>query len=79
MKKRLTRSSENKKLAGVLGGLAEYFDVDPVLVRLFYVLATVFSGIIPGILGYILAVIIVPPAPEHVSAHDVSHNDTTPV
>lgn len=77
MKKRLTRSSEHKKIAGVLGGLAEYFDVDPVLVRLLYVLATVFSGFLPGILGYILALIIVPPAPEHVIAHEVSGNDAT--
>lgn len=74
MKKRLTRSADDKRIAGVLGGLAEYFDVDPVLVRLLFVLATVFSGIVPGILGYILAVIIVPPAPAHLAATDVSHD-----
>lgn len=60
MKKRLTRSSENKIFAGVLGGLGEYADLDPVLLRLGYVLLTAFTGIFPGIIAYILSVFIVP-------------------
>lgn len=68
--KKLTRSKDNKVLAGVMGGVGEYFDIDPVLIRLVYLLATVFTGIVPGIVGYILAVAVVPPAPVHAAAHD---------
>ncbi len=60
MKKRLYRSAENKVLAGVCGGIGEYFDVDPVLIRLLYLMLTVFTGVVPGIVGYILAILIVP-------------------
>ena len=63
MAKRLMRSKTNKVLSGVMGGIGEYFEIDPVLVRLIYLLATVFTGVVPGIIGYILAVAVVPPAP----------------
>lgn len=62
MTKRLYRSTENKVLAGVCGGLGEYFDVDPVLIRLLYLMATVFTGLVPGLLCYVIAVAIVPEA-----------------
>ena len=62
MTKRLYRSQNNKVLAGVCGGIGEYFDVDPVLIRLLYLLGTVFSGVVPGVVGYIIAVAIVPEA-----------------
>lgn len=58
--KKLYRSSTNKTLAGVIGGLGEYMDADPVLLRLLYVLITVFTGFIPGIIAYIVAALIVP-------------------
>ena len=50
-------------IAGVLGGLGEFFGVDPVLLRLGYLILTVFSGFLPGIIGYVLAILIVPEAP----------------
>ena len=59
MTKRLYRSRENKVLAGVCGGIGEYFDVDPVLIRLVYLMATVFTGLAPGVLCYIIAIAIV--------------------
>jgi phage shock protein PspC (stress-responsive transcriptional regulator) len=62
--KRLYRSKTDKVLAGVCGGVGEYFDADPVLIRLLYLLATVFTGVIPGILGYLIAIVIVPDAPK---------------
>lgn len=62
MTKRLYRSQKNKVLAGVCGGIGEYFDVDPVLIRLVYLMATVFTGFVPGILCYVIAVAIVPEA-----------------
>ena len=58
MAKKLYRSKENRKVAGVCGGIGEYFDIDPTLVRLLAV-ALVFAGG-SGVLGYIVAWIIVP-------------------
>lgn len=58
-KKKLTRS-DNKVLAGVLGGIAEYFDVDPTLVRVCYAALSVLSAGFPGILLYIILVLIMP-------------------
>jgi len=58
--KRLYRSKNNRVIAGIFGGLGEYFDVDPVLLRLIWVLVTVFSGFFPGIIVYLLAIFLVP-------------------
>lgn len=58
-KKKLTRSS-NKIIAGVCGGLAEYFDIDPTLMRIGYVLLSVMSVAFPGILAYIIIMLIMP-------------------
>ena len=51
----LTRSTEDKMLAGVAGGLGEYFGVDPVLFRVGFVAATLLSGV--GLLAYIALVL----------------------
>ena len=56
--KRLYRSSTNCMLAGVCGGIAEYFNIDPTLVRLAWVLFSALGG--SGVLAYIVAVIIIP-------------------
>ena len=56
MKKKLYRSTENRVIAGVCGGIAEYFDIDPTLVRLAWVLFCVLGG--SGPLAYIIAAII---------------------
>ena len=61
--KRLYKSRDNKVLAGVLGGLGEYFDIDPVILRLGYLLIVIFTAIFPGIIIYIIAALIVPEAP----------------
>lgn len=58
MNKRLYKSSADKVLAGVCGGVAEYFDIDPVIVRLIWVLATLLYGV--GLIFYIIAAIIIP-------------------
>jgi phage shock protein C len=63
MEKKLYRSRANRMIAGVMGGLGEFFGVDPVLLRLAYLILTVFSGFLPGIVGYVLAVLVVPEAP----------------
>ena len=61
--KRLYRSGKNKILGGVCGGIAEYFGVDPVLIRLLWVIITLAWG--SGILLYIIAWIIIPRNPKH--------------
>lgn len=58
MEKRLYRSCHDRMLAGVCGGIAEYFHIDPTLVRLGWVLFTALGG--SGILAYIILAIIVP-------------------
>ncbi len=58
MTKKLHRSRQNKLLAGVAGGIAEYFDIDPVIVRALFVVTTIGWGI--SLLLYILLWIIVP-------------------
>jgi phage shock protein C len=65
MAKRLYRSSTNKIIGGVCGGIAEYFDVDPVLVRLITVLVALTTGI--GFVAYIIALIIIPKGDESVA------------
>lgn len=64
MEKKLYRSRENRVFAGIMGGLGEFFGIDPVLLRLGYLILTVFTGFVPGIVGYILAIFIIPEAPH---------------
>jgi phage shock protein C len=64
-RRRLTRSTSDKKLAGVAGGLGAYFSVDPVLIRIGFGVATLFSG--AGALAY-LALLVFVPADDDVRA-----------
>ncbi len=57
--KKLYRSS-NRILAGVCGGIAEYFDIDPTLIRVAYVVLSLFSAAFPGLLLYIILMILIP-------------------
>ena len=61
--KKLTRSA-NKILAGVCGGIAEYFVIDPTLVRVAYAALSIFSAGFPGILLYIIMLILMPQAEQ---------------
>lgn len=60
--KKLTRSANNRVFAGVLAGLAEYFEIDPTLVRVAYTALTIFSAAFPGVLLYLLMWLIMPSA-----------------
>lgn len=62
MEKRLYRSTSNRMIAGVCGGLAEYFNIDPVIVRLIALLLLLPGGL-PGFLPYIILWIVVPQKP----------------
>lgn len=58
MNKRLCKSSTDKKLFGVCGGLAQYFNIDPTVVRLIWALLIFCVG--TGLLAYIIAALVLP-------------------
>ena len=60
MAKKLYRSTTQKMLGGVCGGLAEYFDMDPSLVRLVFVAVCLVTAILPMVFFYLIAWIVVP-------------------
>lgn len=60
--KRLYRSTDERMFAGVCGGIAEYLDVDPTLVRLVFAALVLMGG--PGIIVYIVLMLIVPEEPD---------------
>ena len=66
MKKRLYKSKTNIMLDGVCGGIAEYFDIDPSLVRLGWVVSCALG--VSGILAYIIVALIIPCRPEYLEA-----------
>jgi phage shock protein C len=57
--KKLYRSS-NRILAGVCGGIAEYFDIDPTLIRVVFTVLSLFSAAFPGLLLYLILMILMP-------------------
>ncbi|NPV10429.1 MAG: PspC domain-containing protein [Ignavibacteria bacterium] len=61
MNKKLYRSRQNKIIGGVCGGIGKYFDIDPVLIRLLFVLITLLNG--AGLILYIILLIILPLEP----------------
>ena len=63
MDRRLYKSNENKMIDGVCGGIAEYFGIDPTLVRLGWVLFCALGG--SGFLAYIIVAIIIPRNPQY--------------
>ncbi|EGF07278.1 PspC domain-containing protein [Streptococcus sanguinis] len=60
MEKRLTRDVNNKKIAGVCAGIANYFDLDPTLVRVIWILLVCAAG--TGVLAYLIAWAVMPEA-----------------
>lgn len=58
----LRRSTTNRMIAGVVGGLAEYFRIDPTLARVIFVVLSIVSVAFPGILVYIALWILIPEA-----------------
>ncbi|NTW48445.1 MAG: PspC domain-containing protein, partial [Chlorobiales bacterium] len=82
MQTKLYRSRQNKVIAGIAAGLGKYFDVDPVLVRVIFIVFAVFGG--PGFLAYIILWIVMPWEPESavlpaVEVGDESGQALTPV
>jgi phage shock protein C len=60
----LRRSRTNRQIAGVVGGLAEYFRVDPTLLRVIYVVVSIISAAFPGLLVYVLLWLLIPEAED---------------
>ena len=63
--KRLYRSNEDKKIAGICGGLGEMFSIDSILVRLTFVFVGLVTGLVPLIVVYIVGWIIIPIKPSY--------------
>jgi phage shock protein C len=68
--RRLTRSTSDRMLGGVAGGLGDYFSVDPVVVRIGFAVSTLFSG--AGLLAYLAMLVFVP-------ADDAAPSGATPI
>jgi phage shock protein C len=60
----LRRSRTNRQIAGVVGGLAEYFGMDATLLRVVYVVGSIVSAAFPGLLVYLLLWVVIPEAGE---------------
>ena len=71
--KRIIRSRKDRIISGVCGGFAEYFSLDPSLIRLAWIFFTIFGG--SGIIAYLLAMIVIP---DEYSASQYDRNDVTP-
>ena len=67
--KKLYRSRENAMLAGVCGGIGEFFEIDPTLVRLAWVVLGFCGGV--GIWAYIIAALIIPQRPQYIEGETV--------
>jgi len=66
--KKLYRSRKNKIFGGLVGGLGEYFEIDPVLLRVLLLFAIFMTGFFPGLIAYLVGLFIVPK--EHLSNHE---------
>lgn len=62
--KKLTRSGTDRIIAGVFGGLATYFRIPANLLRILYVIITIFTGFVPGVIIYIILMVIMPADPQ---------------
>lgn len=61
--KNLYRSNDNKIFAGIFGGLGEYYNIDPVLLRAGFIFIMLITGILPGLLAYIICRYVIPKKP----------------
>ena len=58
--KRLYLSNSDKKICGVCGGLGDYFEIDSSVIRLGWTLMTILTGVMPGLIAYFIAAIVIP-------------------
>ncbi len=62
--KRLYLSKDNKKIFGICGGIGEYFDIDPTVIRVIAIIAGIATAVIPSVVAYFIAWLIIPKNPE---------------
>lgn len=76
--KKLRRKREEAVFAGILAGLGEYFEIDPIVLRVFFLFFVLVTGVFPGIIAYFIAILIIPagdkPTVRTVPADDDSYN-----
>jgi len=60
---RLVRSEDNKMISGVCAGIANYFAIDPTIVRVLAVALTIVTGIVPGVIAYFVLALVMPKVP----------------
>jgi phage shock protein C len=77
-RRRLMRPKADRKIAGVCAGMAEYFDLDITLVRVLWLVVTFFTGIVFGLIGYVVCWIVMPDEPEHATVVRTSQQVTNP-
>ena len=75
MKKRLYKSATDKKISGVCAGIAEYFDIDPTIVRVLYVVLSLFTTAFPGLIVYIVLALVMPENPVSDMPQDADESD----
>jgi phage shock protein C len=68
--KKLSKSKKNKVISGVCGGIAEYFNIDPSIVRILWAVISIFSAAFPGIILYIVCAVVMPEAPPDEPIND---------
>ncbi len=73
MEKRIYRSRRERMIGGVAGGIAEYFEIDPVIVRFAFIALTLFNGV--GLILYIVGMVIIP---EQVMRVDIKSENSIP-
>ena len=77
--RKLYRSQTDKMVAGICGGLAEYFSIDSTIIRLAWLVLVIFTGVFPGVIAYVLALFIVPLPPHAAEVkHEGEHHHGTP-
>ena len=65
--KKLYKNEHDEVLTGMIGGIGEYFNVDPTVLRIGFVVLVLITGVFPGIIAYIIAYFIIPEKPHAVS------------
>lgn len=74
--KKIYRSKSQRMLSGVCGGIAHYFNIDPTIVRLVWVLVSLFSTAIPGLIIYLICVIVIPDEPDSIDTTGYYYDDS---
>lgn len=75
--KKLYRSKEDRQIAGVCGGIAKFFNIDPTIIRLVWVFISIASTGIPGALIYFICALVIPEEPDYYDAtgYDYSNRE----